>query len=83
MEAPLSSWTPSGAQEIVRALAVTTRFGEHTVLDGVDLAIRRGEVFVIMGPSGCGKTTLLRHLCGLHAPTIGSVTVGVELAGLD
>jgi phospholipid/cholesterol/gamma-HCH transport system ATP-binding protein len=46
------------------------------VLDGVDVAIRRGEVFVIMGPSGCGKTTLLRHLCGLLPPTSGSVTVG-------
>jgi phospholipid/cholesterol/gamma-HCH transport system ATP-binding protein len=75
METPLSSWTPSGAQELVRALALTTRFGDRTVLNGVDLAVRRGEVFVIMGPSGCGKTTLLRHLCGLHAPTFGSVTI--------
>ncbi|MCA8976215.1 MAG: ATP-binding cassette domain-containing protein [Planctomycetes bacterium] len=60
---------------MVRALAVSTRFGDRTVLDDVDLAIRRGEVFVIMGPSGCGKTTLLRHLCGLQPPTFGSVTV--------
>jgi phospholipid/cholesterol/gamma-HCH transport system ATP-binding protein len=50
-------------------------FGDRTILQGVDLAIRRGEVFVVMGPSGCGKTTLLRHLCGLLPPTLGAVTV--------
>jgi len=67
--------TGRGAEDYVRALAVTSQFGGRTVLDGVDLAIRRGEVFVVMGPSGCGKTTLLRHLCGLLRPTLGSVTV--------
>ena len=67
--------TPSGTKDIVRALAVTTEFDGRAVLDGVDVAVRRGEVFVIMGPSGCGKTTLLRHLCGLRPPTFGSITV--------
>ena len=62
-------------EDLVRAVALTTQFGDRTVLDGIDLAIRRGEVFVVMGPSGCGKTTLLRHLCGLLPPTIGSVSV--------
>lgn len=61
--------------DLVRAMAVTTQFGGRTVLDGIDLAIRRGEVFVVMGPSGCGKTTLLRHLCGLLPPTLGAVSV--------
>ena len=61
--------------DLIRAVAVTTVFGERTVLDGIDLAIRRGEVFVLMGPSGCGKTTMLRHLCGLQRPTLGSVYV--------
>ena len=61
--------------DLVRCLALTSVFGDRTVLDGVDLAIRRGEVFVVMGPSGCGKTTLLRHLCGLLPPTLGAVSV--------
>src|SRR5688572_7069786 len=65
----------SGAGDLVCAAGLTTRFGSRTVLDGIDLAIHRGEVFVVMGPSGCGKTTLLRHLCGLLPPTTGSVTV--------
>lgn len=64
-----------GSMDLVRALALTTVFGGRTVLDGVDLAIRRGEVLVIMGPSGCGKTTLLRNLSGLLPPNLGSVTV--------
>jgi phospholipid/cholesterol/gamma-HCH transport system ATP-binding protein len=67
--------THRASEDFVRALAITTQFGGRTVLDGVDLAIRRGEVFVVMGPSGCGKTTLLRHLCGLLPPTLGAVTV--------
>ena len=66
---------PRRTDDLVRAVALSTVFGERTVLDSVDLAIRRGEVFVIMGPSGCGKTTLLRNLCGLLPPTMGSVSV--------
>ncbi len=61
--------------DLMRAVALTSVFGDRTILQGVDLAIRRGEVFVVMGPSGCGKTTLLRHLCGLLPPTLGAVTV--------
>ncbi|PIE23128.1 MAG: ABC transporter ATP-binding protein [Planctomycetota bacterium] len=59
--------------DLIRAMAITTRFASHTVLKGVDLAVRRGEVFVILGPSGCGKTTLLRHLSGMLPPTLGTV----------
>jgi len=61
--------------DLLRALALTTKFGSHTVLKGIDVAVRRGEVMVVMGPSGCGKTTLLRHLCGLSKPTVGTVTI--------
>lgn len=63
-------------EDLVRAVALTTMFGERTVLNGVDLAIRQGEIFVIMGPSGCGKTTLLRNLSGLLKPDMGMVSVG-------
>lgn len=75
---PQEHLAPAGGQrseDLVRALALTTVFGDRTVLDGIDVGVRRGEVFVIMGPSGCGKTTLLRHLCGLLPPTFGSVSV--------
>jgi phospholipid/cholesterol/gamma-HCH transport system ATP-binding protein len=62
-------------EDLLRVIALTSVFGPRTVLSGIDLAIRRGEIFVVMGPSGCGKTTLLRHMCGLLTPTLGAITV--------
>ena len=58
---------------------VTKRFGDHLVLDGVDLRIRAGETTVIIGPSGSGKSTLLRCLNGLTPFDAGRITVGAQL----
>ena len=44
-------------------------------LDGVDLEIRRGEIFALLGPNGAGKTTLISIVCGIVNPTSGAVTV--------
>jgi ABC-2 type transport system ATP-binding protein len=44
-------------------------------LKGVDLDIRRGEIFALLGPNGAGKTTLINIICGIVTPTAGSVTV--------
>lgn len=58
------------------AIAVTggvKRFGDHVVLSGVDLKVRRGEVVSIIGPSGSGKTTLIRCLNGLETLNKGHV----------
>lgn len=49
------------------------RFGSETVLDGIDLSVRKGEVVVVLGPSGCGKSTLLRCLDGLEPATDGTI----------
>ena len=54
------------------------KFGTETVLDGIDLAVHKGEVVVVLGPSGCGKSTLLRCMNGLEAPTEGAILLDEE-----
>lgn len=49
-------------------------YGQTRVLEGVSLAVRAGEVVVVIGPNGHGKTTLLRTISGLVRPSAGEVT---------
>ncbi|MDJ0387944.1 ABC transporter ATP-binding protein [Roseomonas sp. E05] len=56
----------------VRGL-LNRRIGTLRALDGVDLAVREGEVLGIVGESGCGKSTLGKTIMGIHAPTGGEV----------
>ncbi|MBN3758056.1 glutamine ABC transporter ATP-binding protein GlnQ [Paraburkholderia sp. Tr-20389] len=61
---------------------VTKRFGQTTVLDGVDLDIRAGEVVVLIGPSGSGKSTLLRCINALEQIDGGDLIVdGISVLG--
>ncbi len=48
--------------------------GGVKALDGVDLEIRKGEIFALLGPNGAGKTTLIGAVCGLVRPSGGSIT---------
>ncbi len=50
---------------------IVQRFGENTVLHGIDLTVDHGEFMVLVGPSGCGKSTLLRIVAGLVPVTEG------------
>ncbi len=58
---------------MIRLSGVSRKFGEREVVSGIDLEIRRGEIFAIIGPSGSGKTTLLRLIDLLDRPTRGSI----------
>jgi ABC-type polar amino acid transport system ATPase subunit len=65
---------------LVRLEGVHKWFGHLHVLRGIDLAVRPGEVLVVIGPSGSGKSTLLRTINLLEEPTEGRVLFdGVEL----
>ncbi len=65
---------------LVRIEGVRKAFGTTTVLDGVDLEVRRGEVVTVIGPSGSGKTTLLRCVNALESYDAGSIRLdGVEV----
>jgi iron complex transport system ATP-binding protein len=65
------------------AEALRLRLGGEAVLDGVDAALRRGEVTAVLGPNGAGKSTLLGCLAGLRRPDQGTVRLdGTLLADL-
>ena len=66
---------------MIRVRGLVKRFGQHTVLHGIDLDVARGEVVVVIGPSGSGKTTLLRCLNFLEEYDDGEVVVDGELLG--
>src|SRR2546421_12983538 len=54
---------------------VSKSFGAFKALNGVNLHVRRGEIYGLLGPNGSGKTTLIRLVCGLLAANAGTVTV--------
>jgi len=55
---------------------VTKRFGEVSVIEGLDLEIKDREFMVLVGPSGCGKSTALRMVAGLEEITGGTISIG-------
>jgi polar amino acid transport system ATP-binding protein len=67
---------PRAADVAIRAERLVKRYGDHTVLGGIDLEVARGEVVCVIGPSGSGKSTLLRCLNLLERPTEGRVFLG-------
>ena len=73
----------AGAEFDAELVGVVKRFGLVTAIDGVDLAVRRGEFLSLLGPSGCGKTTALRLLAGFEQPTEGSILIGgIDAVGI-
>jgi len=75
----MASVTP---QPIVSTRGLTKHYGNGIVaVDGLNLNVRRGEVYGFLGPNGAGKTTTLRMLVGLIKPTSGSAIVAGAVPG--
>lgn len=55
---------------------VTKRFGDTSVIQGVNLTVKPSEFCVFVGPSGCGKSTLLRMIAGLEETSSGTIAIG-------
>ncbi|HEY6252335.1 MAG TPA: ATP-binding cassette domain-containing protein [Candidatus Angelobacter sp.] len=60
---------------------LTKRFGDFTAVRDVSLDVRYGEVYGLLGANGAGKTTTIKMLCGLLAPTAGSMQLAGESSG--
>jgi phospholipid/cholesterol/gamma-HCH transport system ATP-binding protein len=76
--------TDTETDTVIELREVATRFGEHMVHDGLNLSVRRAEIFALIGGSGSGKSTLLREMILLHRPDAGQIRVlGQDLLTLD
>ena len=64
----------SGSAYAIDVTGVTKRFGDKTVVNAIDLRVKRGEIYGFLGPNGSGKTTFIRMLCGLLTPDAGTGT---------
>ena len=70
-------------KKIIEVKDVVTRFGNHTVHDGVNLYVDEGEIFGILGQSGSGKSVLMKEIIMLMRPDAGKIAVlGKDLATL-
>jgi ABC-2 type transport system ATP-binding protein len=71
--------SPDENVPVIEAQGLTKRYGGAVAVDGIDLTIRKGEVFGLLGPNGSGKTTTILLLIGLTEPSAGEIRV----LGLD
>ncbi|HMS74043.1 ATP-binding cassette domain-containing protein, partial [Gordonia sp. (in: high G+C Gram-positive bacteria)] len=72
IDSPELQQKSSSAEPVLVADKLTRRFGDRTVLDGIDLTIGRGEFVALLGRSGSGKSTLLRAVAGLDVGVDGT-----------
>lgn len=73
--APVAGPAPADVPPAIEIRGLTKRFGPVTAVDGLDLAVRPGEVVAFLGPNGAGKTSTIDVVLGLARPTTGTVSV--------
>src|SRR5258708_4454278 len=78
------SYRPMLAENAVELVDLSKKLGDRMVLDGVNLAILKGETMSVIGGSGAGKSVMLKHIVGLMKPDRGCVKVnGIDISGGD
>jgi iron(III) transport system ATP-binding protein len=79
---PATSGTSTGGDTVLTLDGLGKSYGTETVVEGLSLSVREGEILTLLGPSGCGKTTTLRLIAGLERPDGGDVRInGVSMSG--
>jgi putrescine transport system ATP-binding protein len=81
--AGLKAVTGNAQDQYVQIVDVVKKFGETVAVKGVNLSVKKGELFALLGSSGCGKSTLLRMMAGLESVSSGKILIdGEDLAQL-
>ena len=75
--------TNGSGEPVIRVRGLTVGFESETVLDNLDLDVRRGEILAVVGGSGTGKSVLLRSILGLVRPQAGTIQAFGETLGPD
>ena len=61
---------------MIKLIQLTKRYGSFAAVNGIDLTVRKGELFGFLGPNGAGKTTTFRMIAGIILPTTGRIEIG-------
>lgn len=75
----MDNLSTSNTQNEITISKLVMKFGDVTAVNGLDLEIKKGELFGFLGPNGAGKTTTIKILCGLLQATSGTA----HISGLD
>ena len=70
---------PRSGRSVIRLEGIVKRYGAHTVYDGLDLELERGQKVALIGPNGAGKSTLLKILAGVLPYEAGSRELGLNV----